>query len=1123
MTYLEEKSFFFESKAPGLGADTFVVVNFTGTEGLSRPYEMDITLMSGQPEIDLKAVLENPAALYLRPGHKLPIHGLIAKFKQLNEVDGNVFYQAILVPRLWQLTLFNVSEVYLEMTFPEILEQVLQEGGLTPSDYRLELERMNPDHALPYRTWSFVCQYQETHLNFISRWMEREGIYYFFEQGEDSETLVITDSSIIHVDLPEEKLVHFSPPSGLETLEQKQAVTRFVCEQKQLPRKVVLQDFNHRRSPPIIQGEAEVSPSGRGEVCIYGEHMKDQEQASAYARIRAEEILCGETLFHGDTTAAFLRPGFFFDLDRHYRASFNRKYLLLGIEHDGSQAALLAAGVRKGLSEKEQRPFYRNLIEAISSDVQFRPERKTPKHRFHGTINAKVEGEGEGKYAELDQFGRYKVKFPFDRSDRAGQKASRWIRMAQPFAGPNEGMHFPLRKGAEVLLTFMDGDPDRPIIAAAVPGAEGQSVVKDQNATKNLIKTSGGNKMHFEDQEGNQRILLHSPTADSWVRIGAHNDPPSPYTVSEGDNLAVFTDADGEWHLYSAGSKVASKNAALTDNNQPAVYRLTRDFNVKNNLGAYSVTDFSPAVALNGSPPASGSTITVNGVQWTLTQMPTIAPNASAAVTFYREQPVTIKVRPDVAVVRQVKGAGIRIRSSDHVWVEAENRYAEYTAGGPLLRAGVPEDLKYLWDKFYGASPAFKPSNLKLYDYGSGVANPASAADAASLKTLARKGRVRLAKGDTFNTQEGNIYDFGGYWTYNLGNSYTESHISQVPALNQKTSKLVPADTSHTATAGIIAGLLGIIPGMIAGLTVGAIAAGPAGALLGIIIGIVAGTAVGVVSGAWGSGEPGQKDVSDAIAGPGSGRIKTWAAKVKSSHPQAASFDAEGWMHTATTWVDKKFGDSYSYYKGNSISFSHGNKEEHTTGDIYSYTYGGKREEAKFNGKGIKTFYSKSAAGVKEEFSYNPINGQLIKYEYHNRASVFFDYELVLPTVPKLSISTKFPSQETTLSVSTGVKMNFEGSLSLNMNVKFSAGFSILMEGTPAWKLEFNWDQKKFKLKGPGTQFNKQAAIKADMEKLTLREKLTDISKRDLVVQQCKLVTKAAKMHVDINDIKIFT
>jgi hypothetical protein len=188
---------------------------------------------------------------------------------------------------------------------------------------------------------------------------------------------------------------------------------------------------------------------------------------------------------------------------------------------------------------------------------------------------------------------------------------------------------------------------------------------------------------------------MESPTANSWVRIGAPNDPP-PF-----DNATTETAQD---NLISAN---ASKNA-----------------DQDNKINA-------------------------------------------------------LETRMDNAIVDHESGNGIRIQTNDNFWLEAQNRYGDYVVGGPTSKTDVPADIGYLWEKFFSESPVFAPTGMQSYSYSDMTNPPVISTDLETMKTLARKGRVKLFKGDTFNTQEGNIYDFGGYWNYNMGNSYEEKHMKQ--------------------------------------------------------------------------------------------------------------------------------------------------------------------------------------------------------------------------------------------------------------------------------------------------------------------------------------------------------
>ncbi|MFH1490644.1 MAG: type VI secretion system tip protein TssI/VgrG, partial [Pseudomonadota bacterium] len=460
-------------------------------------------------------------------------HGILTQFEQLHAVDEYVFYRAVLVPKLWWLSLTHHNQVFLNKTVPEIIQEVLEDGGLTTLDIELRLENGYPQ-------WEYICQYRESHFSFVSRWMEREGMYYFFEQTDTGEKMIITDTKVSHTDMPQGKTMHYSPPSGLDELHREEVIKAFICRQTMIPHTLRLKDYNYRTPSLEMNGQADVAAHGRGEVFIYGEHFRTPEEGDTLAKVRAEELLCQEKRFYGESTIPYLRPGYLFDFQDHYRDSFNQTYLTVELEHEGSQAAFLLAGVQKGLSEVEDQPYYRNSFVDIPGDVQFRPERKTEKARFYGAMNAKIDAAESGRYAELDDQGRYKVVLPFDISGRKDGKASTYLRMAQPYAGTDHGMHFPLHKGTEVLLTFIDGDPDRPIIAGAVPNQEYPSQVTSEDQTMSKITTSGGNKIHMEDQEGKQRILLHTPTAGTFLRLGSPNDPddeffyPHPVRPSSG-------------------------------------------------------------------------------------------------------------------------------------------------------------------------------------------------------------------------------------------------------------------------------------------------------------------------------------------------------------------------------------------------------------------------------------------------------------------------------------------------------------------------------------------------------------------------------------------------------------
>ena len=549
-----KKKFSFKSSA--LPGDTFEVVSFTGSESLSRLYRFDVTLVSENAELDLEKVIHSRATLtILREKGNIRFNGILSAFQQMQAVNNQVYYRATLTPALWRHTLTFHNQIFLDKTAPEIIEATLKDCGLTSLDFEF---RLASTYTFPKR--DYVCQYGESHFSFISRWMEREGIYFYFEQNDDRERLIVTNTAMIHGVMTEGEKMNYSPVSGLDEESREEVIKSFICTQNILPAKVTLKDYNYMKPSLELSAEAIVSENGIGDVYIYGENFALPEEGNHLAGIRADELKCRGKVFHGESLIPFLRPGYKFKLERHYRKDFNTTFLTTEIQHSGKQEFYLTSGLTKETSERESSPYYSNTFKAILTTTQFRPERITDKPRFSGTISANIDAEGSSQYAEIDEYGRYKVRMPFDLSDAKGGKGSYWLRMAQPYAGKEHGMHFPLHKETEVLLTFIDGDPDRPIISAAIPNLLTASPVTSANSTQNRINTAGGNKIHFEDQQGGQRIQFETPHANTWLRMGAPNDPPGDdddhktkkeLEYEKKDGFKVHTDGDIEYEAIN--------------------------------------------------------------------------------------------------------------------------------------------------------------------------------------------------------------------------------------------------------------------------------------------------------------------------------------------------------------------------------------------------------------------------------------------------------------------------------------------------------------------------------------------------------------------------------------------
>jgi type VI secretion system secreted protein VgrG len=277
----------------------------------------------------------------------------------------------------------------------------------------------------------------------------------------------------------------------------------WAAKTRRVAARVGVLDYNYRTPTLEISGEADVDAKrGFGSVVGYGDHFLDDNEGGIIAGLRAEQLASERRLFTGTTDCARFRVGHSFELENHWDAAYDGKYLITSLEHRvGHHVAPPAPHgeeARPAVGERR----YASRFEAIPLGVPFRPARETRWPRITGIINGHVEEDGDGAYAQIDDQGRYKVRMPFDKGDKKGTLASRWIRMAESYAGANYGVHYPLHKGTEVLLAHVDGNPDRPIIVGAVPNPHTQSPVTAANATQSVVQTASGTRVEYEDHQG---------------------------------------------------------------------------------------------------------------------------------------------------------------------------------------------------------------------------------------------------------------------------------------------------------------------------------------------------------------------------------------------------------------------------------------------------------------------------------------------------------------------------------------------------------------------------------------------------------------------------------------------
>lgn len=506
-----------------LDEDAVKVFSFEGEENISRLFEYRFELVSEDPELDAKSILNKKATFTLtRGGHDpLKIHGIISQFEQRGRTPDYVSYYAVLVPKMWRLTLNFSSNVFQKMDAEELVSAVLKEAGFAGADFEFQLNEFYPQ-------LDYCVQYRETDFNFINRRLEHYGIYYYFDHRDDNEVIVFTDSADHLKAVAQEEDIFYNP--NRDPLSTSETVTELVCQENVVTGKFKLKDYNYEHPTTDLSADNQIDPEAPGLFYDYGDHFKDKGEGSLLVKVRNEEAYSASKIFRGRGDCRLFHAGFKYKLGKHYREDWNNEFILTRVRARGSQGAMFA--IFAGASKKV--PTYENVFESIPADMPYRPPRLTPIPRIPGIMTAKLESGAGDEYAFLDDSGRYRMKVPFDLSDQTNGEASRTIRLSQPYSGPGFGMHFPNHADTEIVWACVDGNVDRPIGLGTVPNPNNTSPSTSGNRAQSVIRTAGQNELTLDDTTGSENIYLHG-TKD-WT-IDIVNDKNQTIGHDESTNI----------------------------------------------------------------------------------------------------------------------------------------------------------------------------------------------------------------------------------------------------------------------------------------------------------------------------------------------------------------------------------------------------------------------------------------------------------------------------------------------------------------------------------------------------------------------------------------------------------
>ncbi len=491
------------------GEDDLLIQEMSGAESVSKLFEFRLRLISSRDDIDVRRIIGKTAILRIETydsghmGGERHWNGYVSRFARSgrnHSVDGEDLYtyECDIVPWFWLMTQHEDCRIFQNKTVRDIIETIFAEFNY--SDFKMELTEAHP-------TLEYCTQYHETTFDFISRLIEREGIHYYFRHNEHEDSkhiLVFTDNNDSNPKLDPDELPYHHDGHA----EQFDAIRKLTLEQQMRTRKVTLGDWDFEKKRLVRENTPTVLDIGEDhglERYRYPGGFVESTDGQHLSRMLMEAEEASHLRLRGESQIRTLAPGHTFTLYDHPFDAFNIEYMVLSVWHHGRNNL-----TGDGPSD------YGNGFVVHPHEVTYRAPLTTPRGLVRGPQTALVTGPA-GEEIYTDQYGRIKVQFHWDRQGQYDDKSSCWVRVAQVWAGNGYGTMFIPRIGMEVVVDFLDGDPDQPLVTGCVyNGVNKPPYELPANATRSTLKTlsskggGGTNELRFEDKKGSEEVFLQA-------------------------------------------------------------------------------------------------------------------------------------------------------------------------------------------------------------------------------------------------------------------------------------------------------------------------------------------------------------------------------------------------------------------------------------------------------------------------------------------------------------------------------------------------------------------------------------------------------------------------------------
>lgn len=652
------------------------------TERLGEPFRFDLSVVSERSDLGAALLLGQQVTVKVTLPGKNPraFNGFVTRFVRTGEQTAGTGqtprqlyrYQLRLQPWLWFLSRTADCRIFQNKTVKEIFEAVVKGHGF--SDYKLSLTGS-------YQPLEYCVQYRETDLNFLSRLLEAAGIFYFFEHQAGKHVMVLADDgSAFKAAAGYGEMPFRQAQSGRTTAD---TIDSWSAEQVVQPGGYATSDYNFETPElSLLKSVSQSSPYGHSSLEVFDypatPELLQPASVAQVAQLRLAEAQAGYERYHGGSSdCGGVRTGAKFKLTGHPQASFNvPDYAIIGTEHTIISNQYASGGGDHGITV---------AIEAIDAKTRFRPPRITPKPSIQGAQTAVVVGPA-GEEIYTDKYGRVKVQFPWDRYGKKDENSSCWMRVAQVWAGKNWGaMHIP-RIGQEVVISFLEGDPDRPIITGRVynaammppydlPANKTQSGIKSRSSLNGA--TDNFNEIRFEDKKGSELLNVQAEKDfNSLVKNDETSEVKHDRTDKVGNNETVTIEKDQSTTINGQETRKVAKDRTT---NIDGTEKLTVGKDQKIDVGAafeliaadqitLTTGQSSLVMKKDGTIELKGMTITVSGTQ-SVTVKGNVGVTLQVSSTSVKLDPAQLKLAATMVGINgsgqtQVQGAIVQVSAS---------------------------------------------------------------------------------------------------------------------------------------------------------------------------------------------------------------------------------------------------------------------------------------------------------------------------------------------------------------------------------------------------------------------------------------------------------------------------